>query len=69
VFATQRVLVDQSGAVYTLVVAIPLTEVTQTLQRLLLVEGIVTFTVLIGLGLLAWWIVSREMRPARPTWR
>ncbi len=63
VFATQRVLVDQSGAVYTLVVAIPLTEVTQTLQRLLLVEGIVTLTVLIGLGLLAWWIVRREMRP------
>ena len=63
VFATQRVLVDQSGAVYTLVVAIPLTEVTQTLQRLLLVEGIVTITVLVGLGLLAWWIVRREMRP------
>jgi two-component system OmpR family sensor kinase len=51
------------GSVYTLVVAIPLTEVTQTLRRLLLVEGIVTASVLIGLGALAWWVVRREMRP------
>ncbi len=58
VFATQA-----GGSPYTLVAAIPLTEVTQTLQRLLLVEGIVTMTVLVGLGLLAWWIVRREMRP------
>ena len=59
-----RVLATQGGgSTYTLVAAIPLTEVTQTLQRLLLVEAIVTFTVLFGLGLLAWWIVRREMRP------
>jgi two-component system, OmpR family, sensor kinase len=59
-----RVLATQSGgSPYTLVAAIPLTELTQTLQRLLLVEAIVTFTVLFGLGLLAWWIVRREMRP------
>ena len=59
-----RLLATQyGGSPYTLVAAIPLTEVTQTLQRLLLVEGIVTFTVLRGLGLLAWWIVRRELRP------
>jgi two-component system OmpR family sensor kinase len=59
-----RVLATQyEFAPYTLVVAIPLTDVTQTLRRLLLVEGIVTFTVLVGLGLLAWWIVRRELRP------
>jgi two-component system, OmpR family, sensor kinase len=63
VFATQRVVTTESGAVYTLVVAIPLTDVTQTLQRLLLVEAVATLAVLIGLGLLAWWIVRREMRP------
>jgi two-component system OmpR family sensor kinase len=51
------------STVYTLVVAIPLTEVTQTLGRLLLVEGIVTASVLIGLGALAWWVIRREMRP------
>jgi two-component system OmpR family sensor kinase len=59
-----RVLATQyGGSPYTLVVAIPLAEVTQTLQRLLLVEGIVTFSVLLALVLLAWWIVRREMRP------
>ena len=63
VFATQRLLTTQSGAIYTLVVAIPLTDVTQTLQRLQLIEGIVTLTVLVGLGFLAWWIVRRELRP------
>jgi len=51
------------GTAYTLVVAIPLTEVTQTLRRLVLVEGIVTASVLICLGALAWWVVRREMRP------
>ncbi len=63
VYATQRLLTTQSGAVYTLVVAIPLADVTQTLQRLLLVEIVATLAVLIGLGLLAWWIVRREMQP------
>ena len=51
------------GAPYALVVAIPLTEMYQTLSRLLLIEALVTAAVLIGLGVLAWWIVRREMRP------
>jgi two-component system OmpR family sensor kinase len=46
-----------------LVVAIPLTEVTQTLDRLLLVEGLVAVAVLVGLGALSWWTVRRELRP------
>ena len=59
-----RVLATQyGGSPYTLVAAVPLTEVTQTLGRLLLVEGVVTITVLVGLGVLARWIVRRELRP------
>ncbi len=59
-----RALATQKGlSPYTLIAAVPLTEVTQTQHRLQLVEGIVTLSVLIGLGLLAWWIVRREMRP------
>jgi two-component system OmpR family sensor kinase len=59
-----RALATQKGiSPYTLVAAVPLTEVTQTQHRLLLVEAIVTLSVLFGLGLLAWWIVRREMRP------
>jgi two-component system OmpR family sensor kinase len=46
-----------------LVVAIPLTEVTQTLDHLLLVEGLVAVAVLVGLGALSWWTVRRELRP------
>ena len=60
-----RALATQSGGLApdTLVAAVPLTEVTQTQHRLVLVEAIVTLSVLLGLGLLAWWIVRREMRP------
>ena len=46
-----------------LVVGIPLTEVHQTLSRLLLVEGLVALGVMLGLGLLSWWTVRRELRP------
>jgi two-component system, OmpR family, sensor kinase len=48
---------------YTVVVAIPLTDLSGTLQRLLLVEVLVTVGVLLGLAVLAWWLVRREMRP------
>ena len=51
------------GTGYTLVAAIPLDEVTQTLHRLLAVEIIVTLGVLAGLAALAWWLVRRELRP------
>ena len=48
---------------YTVVVAIPLTEVSGTLQQLLLIEILVSVGVLLGLAGLAWWLVRREMRP------
>jgi len=45
------------------VVAIPLSDVTDTLGRLLWVEVLVSLAVLTGLGALAWWIVRRGLRP------
>ena len=48
---------------YTVVVAIPLTDVSGTLQQLLLIEILVSVGVLLGLAALAWWMVRREMRP------
>jgi two-component system OmpR family sensor kinase len=47
----------------TVVVAIPLTATQQTINRLLLVEGLVTLILLSGLAVLSWWIVRRELRP------
>jgi two-component system OmpR family sensor kinase len=47
----------------TVVVAIPLTEVNETLGRLALVMVLVSLGVLVGLGALAWWIVRRGLRP------
>jgi two-component system OmpR family sensor kinase len=46
-----------------IVVAIPLTDVNQTLNRLVLIELLATAVILIGLGLLARWIVRRGLRP------
>jgi two-component system OmpR family sensor kinase len=48
---------------YTVVIAIPLTEVGQTLQRLEVVAAVVTLAVLAAMGLLSWWIVRRGLRP------
>ena len=45
------------------VVAIPLSEVDQTLDRLLLVEGIVILAVLAALGLVAWLVVRSALLP------
>jgi two-component system, OmpR family, sensor kinase len=47
----------------TLFVAIPLTDVDQTLRRLRLIEGLVSGFVVLALGLLLWWLVRRELRP------
>ncbi len=48
---------------YTVVVAIPLTEMAQTLRSLLIIAGLVTLGVLAAMGLLSWWTVRRELRP------
>jgi two-component system OmpR family sensor kinase len=45
------------------VVAIPLSDVEQTLHRLLLVEGLVIAGVLLALGLSAWFVVKIGLRP------
>jgi two-component system OmpR family sensor kinase len=55
-------LVDRSGSI---VVAVPLSDVTATLHRLLLVEMVVALGVLAGLGALAWWLVRLGLRPLR----
>jgi two-component system, OmpR family, sensor kinase len=47
----------------TLIVAIPLTDVDNTLSRLRLTEGIVSGAVLLGLGLVSYWLVRRGLRP------
>ncbi len=47
----------------TLVVAIPLTDVTDTLRRLVRIEVAVTVAVLVALGALAWWLVRLGLRP------
>jgi two-component system OmpR family sensor kinase len=45
------------------VVAVPLSDVDQTLDRLLLVEALVVGGVLLALGLLAWFVVRLGLRP------
>jgi two-component system OmpR family sensor kinase len=47
----------------TLVIAAPLTDVDQTLHRLLLIAALVTVAVLFGLGAVSWWLVRRGLRP------
>jgi two-component system OmpR family sensor kinase len=46
-----------------LVIAIPLTDVDDTLSRLRLIELIVSGSVLVCLGFLSWWLVRRGLRP------
>jgi two-component system, OmpR family, sensor kinase len=55
--------VDNVGNRFVLVEAIPLTEITQTLHQLVLIEGLVSLAVLLGLGFLSWWLVRRGLRP------
>ena len=59
-----RVLaVPARGASGTVIVAVPLTEVSRTLDRLLWIEFPATVGVLLGLAVLSWWIVRRGLRP------
>ena len=62
-----RVLVQAlptpGGAWRLLVVAVPLTEVDQTLGRLARLESLVTALVLLSLAAFAWWLVRRDLRP------
>lgn len=47
----------------TLIVAIPMRDVDDTLHHLLLIEFLVAIAVLIALALLAWWVVRLGLRP------
>jgi two-component system OmpR family sensor kinase len=60
-----RVLVGGRGEPRsaTLVVAIPLRDVTDALHRLLFIEAVVAAAVLLALALLAWWVVNLGLRP------
>ncbi len=59
----RAVAVRLTGAKGTVVIAIPLTNVHQTLGRLLIIEILVSVVVLIALGFVAWGLVRRELRP------
>ena len=61
--ATFTANVIQGGPDLVVIVAVPLTDVNETLGHLLLVEGLVSGAVLIGLGALSWWMVRRGLRP------
>jgi two-component system, OmpR family, sensor kinase len=59
-----RVLVQavpQAGRI--LIVAIPLTEIAQTLSRLFGIEVLVSVLVLAALAAAAWWLIKRDLRP------
>ncbi len=58
-----RVLAEPVEGGGTVVVAIPLTDAHDTLGRLLIIEVLVSVVVLGALGLLAWWMVRRGLRP------
>ncbi len=47
----------------TIVAAVPLRELTQTLDRLRTIELIVTAAVLVALACLAWWVIKAGLRP------
>ena len=59
-----RVLVQSVPTVQrVLIVAVPLTETTQTMGRLLAIEVLVFALVLVGLGVAAWLIIKHDLRP------
>ncbi len=58
-----RVIVQPLDQPATLVVAVPLRDMSEALHRLLFVELIVALGVLLGLAVLAWWVVKLGLRP------
>ena len=58
-----RVIAERFEGGYTVVVAIPLTEVQQTLRQLVVIAGLVTLAVLAAMAVLASSIVRRGLRP------
>ena len=58
-----RVIAEHFSGGYTVVIAIPLTEVQQTLRQLVVVAALVTIAVLAAMAAMSWWIVRRGLRP------
>jgi two-component system OmpR family sensor kinase len=58
-----RLIAKPLGEQGTIVVALPLTEVRATQQRLLLIGGVVSALVLIAIGTAAYWLTRRELSP------
>jgi two-component system OmpR family sensor kinase len=58
-----RVLAEPLGEQGTLVVAAPLTEVNATKRLVLLIGGAVSGFVLVAIGVAAYWLTRRELRP------
>jgi two-component system OmpR family sensor kinase len=63
VLVTPNIPAGLFGDARFLVVAIPLTDVDQTLHHLLFVELLVAGCVLLALAILAWWVVQIGLRP------
>jgi two-component system OmpR family sensor kinase len=51
------------GGTGTIIVAIPLTDLNDTLRQLLLIEVFVSAAVLLGLAVLSWVMIRRDLRP------
>src|SRR5919204_208864 len=58
-----RLIAKPLGGEGAIVVAMPLAEVRATQHRLLLIEGIVSGLVAAAIGLAAYWLTRRELRP------
>jgi two-component system OmpR family sensor kinase len=58
-----RLIVKPLGDEAAVVVAMPLTDVKATQHRLLLIEGVVSGLVLAAIGVAAYWLTRRELRP------
>jgi two-component system, OmpR family, sensor kinase len=58
-----RLIAKPLGADGTVVVAMPLTAVRATQHRLLLIGGVVSGLVLAAIGVAAYWLTRRELRP------
>jgi two-component system OmpR family sensor kinase len=52
-----------AGKAGVIVIAVPLTDLDGTLRQLLLIELVVSVAVLLGLGLVSWVMVRRDLRP------
>ncbi len=58
-----RLIAKPLGEEGTVVVALPLTEVRATERRLLLLGGVVSGLVIVAIGVAAYWLTRRELRP------